>query len=105
MIASFSRALLSDLRHEQSDEEFDRTLGAAIDEIYEASTDEGAGLTVDERVRSGRLLPPPERTEPAKLYLISPQEVGGGFPDRLKAALERRPVAAFQLRVKDMRRA
>ena len=38
MIASFSRALLSDLRHQQSDEEFDRTLGTAIDEIYEAST-------------------------------------------------------------------
>jgi fructose-bisphosphate aldolase class I len=39
MIASFSRALLSDLRAQQSDEEFDRTLGEAIDEIYEASTD------------------------------------------------------------------
>jgi fructose-bisphosphate aldolase class I len=39
MIASFSRALLSDLRHGQSDEEFDRTLGTAIDEIYEASVD------------------------------------------------------------------
>ena len=38
MIASFSRALLSDLRHQQSDEEFNRTLGTAIDEIYEAST-------------------------------------------------------------------
>jgi len=38
MIASFSRALLSDLRHQQSDDEFDRTLGTAIDEIYEAST-------------------------------------------------------------------
>ena len=38
MIASFSRALLSDLRHDQSDEEFDRTLGTAIDEIYDAST-------------------------------------------------------------------
>lgn len=37
MIASFSRALLSDLRHHQDDEEFDRTLGTAIDEIYEAS--------------------------------------------------------------------
>ena len=37
MIASFSRALLSDLRYSQSDEEFDRTLGAAIDEIYDAS--------------------------------------------------------------------
>ena len=39
MIASFSRALLSDLRQGQSDEEFDRTLGTAIDEIYEASTE------------------------------------------------------------------
>ena len=39
MIASFSRALLSDLRAQQSDEEFNNTLGEAIDEIYEASTD------------------------------------------------------------------
>jgi len=38
MIASFSRALLSDLRAQQSDEEFDSTLGTAIDEIYDAST-------------------------------------------------------------------
>jgi fructose-bisphosphate aldolase class I len=38
MIASFSRALLSDLRHGQSDEEFNRTLGDAIDEIHRAST-------------------------------------------------------------------
>jgi len=38
MIASFSRALLSDLRHGQDDGEFDRTLGTAIDEIYSAST-------------------------------------------------------------------
>jgi len=37
MIASFSRALLSDLRAGQSDEEFDRTLGTAIDEIHLAS--------------------------------------------------------------------
>ena len=37
VIASFSRALLSDLRHSMSDEQFDRTLGAAIDEIYAAS--------------------------------------------------------------------
>jgi fructose-bisphosphate aldolase class I len=42
MIASFSRALLSDLRHQMSDEEFDRTLGTAIDEIYEASTEKVA---------------------------------------------------------------
>ena len=37
MIASFSRALLSDLRHGMSDEEFDRSLGGAIDEIHAAS--------------------------------------------------------------------
>jgi fructose-bisphosphate aldolase class I len=39
MIASFSRALLEDLRHGMSDEEFDRALGEAIDEIYEASVE------------------------------------------------------------------
>ncbi|MEO7504554.1 MAG: fructose bisphosphate aldolase [Sphingomicrobium sp.] len=37
MIASFSRALLSDLRVQMSDEEFNATLGAAIDEISAAS--------------------------------------------------------------------
>jgi thiamine-phosphate pyrophosphorylase len=45
---------------------------------------------------------PPQRTEPCKLYLISPQDVAGTFPERLKAALGAGPVAAFQLRVKDM---
>jgi fructose-bisphosphate aldolase, class I len=39
VIASFSRALLEDLRSQMSDEEFDRSLGTAIDEIYEASVD------------------------------------------------------------------
>jgi thiamine-phosphate pyrophosphorylase len=48
------------------------------------------------------IFPPPPRTEPCQLYLISPQEVGGIFPDRLKAALAGGPVAAFQLRVKDV---
>ena len=43
---------------------------------------------------------PPARREPCELYLISPQEVGGTFPDLLKAALSAGPVAAFQLRVK-----
>ena len=38
MIASFSRALLSDLRATMDDEEFDKVLGQAIDEIYRAST-------------------------------------------------------------------
>ncbi|HEU4877693.1 MAG TPA: fructose bisphosphate aldolase [Sphingomicrobium sp.] len=37
MIASFSRALLSDLRHQMSDKEFDGALGTAINEIHGAS--------------------------------------------------------------------
>jgi fructose-bisphosphate aldolase class I len=39
MIASFSRALLEELRHQMSDEEFDGSLGRAIDEIHRASTE------------------------------------------------------------------
>ncbi len=35
-----------------------------------------------------------------QLYLISPLEVGGTFPDRLARALDAGPVAAFQFRVK-----
>jgi fructose-bisphosphate aldolase class I len=38
MIASFSRALLDDLRLSMTDEQFDATLKAAIDQIYSAST-------------------------------------------------------------------
>ena len=38
MIASFSRALVEGLRHQMSDAEFDASLGAAIDQIYQAST-------------------------------------------------------------------
>jgi fructose-bisphosphate aldolase class I len=38
MIASFSRALIGDLRHSMSDAEFNATLAKAIDEIYRAST-------------------------------------------------------------------
>ncbi|MGE5953442.1 MAG: fructose bisphosphate aldolase [Qipengyuania vulgaris] len=37
MIASFSRGLLQDLRKQQGDDEFDSTLGAAIDQIHAAS--------------------------------------------------------------------
>lgn len=37
IIASFSRALLEDLRHQMSDAEFDKSLGSAIDEIHAAS--------------------------------------------------------------------
>ncbi|HQV04155.1 MULTISPECIES: thiamine phosphate synthase [unclassified Novosphingobium] len=35
-----------------------------------------------------------------QLYLISPLEVGGAFPERLARALDAAPVAAFQFRVK-----
>lgn len=40
--------------------------------------------------------------EPCQLYLVSPLQVGGDFPDRLREALEGGPVAAFQFRVKDV---
>ncbi|EQB15016.1 fructose-bisphosphate aldolase [Sphingobium quisquiliarum P25] len=42
IIASFSRALLNDLRHQMSDDEFNASLGQAIDEIYTASTKKAA---------------------------------------------------------------
>src|SRR4051794_12362136 len=38
MVASFSRALMEDLRRSMSDDEFDAALGRSIDEIYRAST-------------------------------------------------------------------
>jgi len=41
-----------------------------------------------------------EERAPTQLYLISPLDVGGGFPDRLARALDAGPVAAFQFRVK-----
>ncbi len=44
---------------------------------------------------------PGERSR-CSLYLISPQEVGGSFSDRLKSALEPGLARAFQLRVKDV---
>ncbi len=39
---------------------------------------------------------------PCLLYLISPLDVDGDFPDRLAAALDAGPVAAFQFRVKGL---
>ena len=44
IIASFSRALLNDLRVQMSDDEFDASLGAAIDEIHRASTEKTAAV-------------------------------------------------------------
>ncbi len=38
MIASFSRALVEDLKRSMSDDEFNKALAASIDEIYRAST-------------------------------------------------------------------
>ncbi len=40
--------------------------------------------------------------DPCQLYLISPLDVAGAFPEQLKAALGAGPVAAFQFRVKGM---
>jgi fructose-bisphosphate aldolase, class I len=40
VIASFSRALIGDLRHSMSDGEFNAALAEAIDEIYRASTEQ-----------------------------------------------------------------
>ena len=43
-----------------------------------------------------------DRRPPCQLYLISPLDVGGGFPDRLARALDAGSAAAFQFRVKDV---
>lgn len=43
-----------------------------------------------------------DRRPACQLYLISPLDVGGAFPDRLARALDAGPVAAFQFRVKDV---
>jgi thiamine-phosphate pyrophosphorylase len=43
-----------------------------------------------------------DRRAPCQLYLVSPLETGGAFPDRLARALDAGPVAAFQFRVKGM---
>ena len=42
----------------------------------------------------------PTRRPACQLYLISPLDVGGDFPERLEQALAGGPAAAFQLRVK-----
>jgi thiamine-phosphate pyrophosphorylase len=43
-----------------------------------------------------------DRRPPCQLYLVSPLDVAGTFPDRLARALDAGPVAAFQFRVKDV---
>ena len=44
IIASFSRALLEDLRHPMTDAEFDASLGQAIDAIHQGSTQKTAAV-------------------------------------------------------------
>jgi thiamine-phosphate pyrophosphorylase len=44
----------------------------------------------------------PGRRPACQLYLVSPPDVGGAFPDRLRQALGAGPVAAFQLRLKGL---
>ena len=43
-----------------------------------------------------------QRRAPWQLYLISPPQLGADFGDRLAAALDGGPVAAFQFRIKDV---
>lgn len=43
---------------------------------------------------------PRERRPACQLYLVSPLNVTGAFPDRLRRALGAAPVAAFQFRIK-----
>ena len=43
-----------------------------------------------------------DRRPPCQLYLISPPAIDSGFGERLAAALDAGPVAAFQLRLKGM---
>lgn len=43
-----------------------------------------------------------QRRPPCQLYLISPPQVDAAFADRLAAALDAGPVAAFQLRLKEL---
>lgn len=45
---------------------------------------------------------PSDRRPPCQLYLISPPRFDPGFAEQLKAALDGGPVAAFQLRLKDV---
>ena len=47
------------------------------------------------------LFEPVERP-PCQFYIISPARIGDDFADTLKAALDGGPVAAFQLRLKDL---
>jgi thiamine-phosphate pyrophosphorylase len=48
------------------------------------------------------MIEPADERPDCQLYLISPLDVGGAFPERLARALDAGPVAAFQFRVKGL---
>ena len=58
--------------------------------------------SVDEWFPNGRSGDMAMAMSHCQLYLISPLEVGGTFPDRLARALDAGPVSAFQFRVKGL---
>ena len=58
--------------------------------------------SVDEWFPNGRSGDMGMAMSQCQLYLISPLEVGGAFPDRLARALDSGPVSAFQFRVKGL---
>lgn len=61
---------------------------------------EGEGVELDPRF--AERFQRDEARGACQLYLISPLDVGGDFPDRLASALGGGPVAAFQYRVKGL---
>lgn len=62
--------------------------------------DDGADLTLDPHFADR--FERDERRPPCQLYLISPPTIDAGFRDRLAAAFDAGPVAAFQLRLKGL---
>ena len=65
MIASFCRALLDDLRHQMSDEEFDRALGRRSTSIYAASIAKGPPLEDEVEALGARAVVPRRDSLPA----------------------------------------
>lgn len=73
MIASFSRALVEGLHHDQSAEEFDATMAATIAATYKASLDPMNFHTMFDKVKG------------AKGFLAALDQSGGSTPKALKA--------------------
>src|SRR5205085_956033 len=64
-------------------------------------SDGGRGLARHPGNNAGEGASAPARA-PTQVYLISPLDVSGAFPQRLERALGAGPVAAFQFRVKGL---